>query len=175
MKYLKLNKLTNAGFTLLEVVIAMAIMTIAFSSILAVEGGSIRASVRAKRMNIVSMLIKNQMVDAEYKIEGKTFDEVPKEESGTFPDPFQDFRWKRTIKELKFPNIAAGIGAQPGQGGGGGESQMGETISRLMTNFLSKAIRELTVTITWKQGTTDQSYSISTYWVNLNNEFKLTE
>src|SRR6478735_4350708 len=82
------------GFTLLEVIIAMAIMTLAFSSILAVEMGSINASARAKQMNIVAMLAKNQMVETEYKIEGKKFDEVKKEESGAFPSPYQDYTWK---------------------------------------------------------------------------------
>ena len=39
---------SQAGFTLLEVIIAMAIMVIALASILDVESGSINASIRTK-------------------------------------------------------------------------------------------------------------------------------
>lgn len=177
------------GFTLLEVVIAMAIMVIAFSAILAVEGGSINASTRAKQMNIVGMLAKNKMVETEFKFEGKEFTEVKKEEAGTFEEPYQDYQWKAVIKELKFPNLAAiGGGANAGGGGAGGantggtgsgsstgQGQGADMVTRLVTNFLSKAIRQVIVTVSWKKGTATQDFSLSTYWVNLNYEFQLSE
>lgn len=163
---------TEAGFTLLEVIIAMAIMAIAFAAILAVEGGSINASVRAKQMNIVAMLARNQMVDTEYKIEGKTFDEVQKEEEGKFDEPYQDYRWKRVIKEIQFPKISTGSEKSQSDSG---QSEMAGMITKLMTSFLSKAIREVSVTIFWKYGKTEQSYALSTYWVDLNYEFKFSE
>ena len=164
--------LENRGFTLLEVIIAMAIMVLAFASILAVEQGSINASARAKQMNVVGMLAKNQMVETEFKIEGKTFDEVRKEEAGTFPEPYSDYRWTTVVKELKFPKIGTG-------GGAGGkaeqEGQMTDMLTKLLTNFLSKAIREVTVTVFWKRGKGEQNFALSTYWVDLNYEFKITE
>jgi hypothetical protein len=121
-------------------------------------------------MNIVGMLARNQMIDTEYKIEGKTFDEVRKDESGTFPSPYQDYRWKTVIKELKFPALISG-----GKGSDSGQNQATELLTKLTTNFLSKAIRQVTVTIFWKRGTAEQSFSLSTYWVDLNYEFKLSE
>jgi type II secretion system protein I len=177
-----LKFLGNKGFTLLEVIIAMAIMTLAFSSILAVEMGSINASARAKQMNIVAMLAKNQMVETEFKIEGKTFEEVKKEETGAFLPPYQDYKWKTTVREIKFPKIspigakgAAGGGATTGGAGGGGEDQFTELVTKLISNFFSKAIREVTVTVLWKRGTAEQTFSLSTYWVDLNYEFKFSE
>ncbi len=156
---------SESGFTLLEVIIAMAIMVLSFTSILAVEQGSINASARAKQMNIVGMLARNQMVETEYKIEGKSFDEVQKEESGTFPEPYTDYRWKTKIIELKFPPLNLG---NPGNKG---ETQETETLSKLVSNFLSKAIREVSVTISWNRGAGEQSFTLATYWVNLNYEF----
>jgi hypothetical protein len=44
-----------------------------------------------------------------------------------------------------------------------------------MSSYLSKAIREVTVTITWQRGSGTQNFSVSTYWVNLNHEFSLSE
>ncbi len=165
---------SQAGFTLLEVIIAMAIMVLAIASILSVEQGSINSAARAKQMNVVTMLARNLMVETEFKIEGKPFSEVRKEEAGAFEKPYEDYKWKTSIKELKFPNM----GAAPGGGGdksGTSQTPAAEMIGKLMTSFLSKAIREITVTVSWKRGAGEQQYSLATYWVDLNYEFKLSE
>ncbi len=169
---------STLGFTLIEVVFALAIMTLAFSSILSVESGSINATTRAKQMNVVGMLAKNQMVETEYKIQGKKFDEIQKEESGTFESPFQDYRWKTNIKDLTFPNIMGG-GASAGGKSTDNASPAGaapgaDQITQLISGFFSKALREVTVSVLWKQGAKEQSFSISTFWVDLNYELNLT-
>ncbi|HAR42276.1 MAG TPA: hypothetical protein DCS07_06545 [Bdellovibrionales bacterium] len=184
MSWLKLKTSDNpqAGFTLLETLIALAIMLVAFTAILSVESASITATDRAKQMNVVAMLAKNRMVTLEYEFEGKTFDEFKKEDAGTFEEPFQAYRWKSSVKEIKFPtfDVSGGRGKTEGSdaGSGGGEGEntdMTSYLVKLVTNFLSKAIREVTVTITWTRGSGEQNFSVSTYWVNLNHEFAISE
>jgi type II secretion system protein I len=174
MRFSKTSTLTESGFTLLEVVIAMAIMLIAFASILSVESGAINATARAKQLNIVAMLARNKMVETEYKFEGKTFDEVKKDDGGAFEAPYQDFRWTAKIKEIKFPNLNIGGGGDKGGDKGGG-TDMVATLTKLLTKFLSKAMREVTVTIFYKRGSGEQSFAVSTYWVDLNHEFETSE
>lgn len=172
----------NRGFTLLEVIIALSIMVLAFASILAIESNSINATIRSKEMNMVAMLARNQMTDLEFKIEGKTFDEVKKEDGGTFAAPFERFRWQSAVKEIKFPNIGGGGGNGAGGAGAAGakkeedgaQAQVAEMITKAITNYFSKAIREVSVTIFWKRGSNEVSYSVSTYWVDLNHEFNPT-
>jgi type II secretion system protein I len=161
-----------AGFTLLEVVIAMAIMLVTFTSILAVEGDSIRASDKAKQMNIVSMLAKNQMVETEFKIRKKPFEEVKKEESGTFKSPYEDYKWKTEIKETKLFSDIGKLIAGNKEGAVDANLSM---VTQLLTNYLSKAIREVTVTVSWQRGSKEQSYSLTTLWVDLNHEFSLSQ
>jgi len=178
----------NGGFTLLEVLIAMAILTVSLASIISVESGSINATDRAHQMNIVAMLAKNTMVNTEAKIEGKQFQEIPKEETGQFDAPYDRYSWKVMVKELKFPSLAdLGNFNSNGQDNhsGMGTNQITDTISRLMTSYMSNAIREVTVSIFWNRpGDTDSSststqknpgYSVSMYWVNLNHAFNLSE
>ncbi len=171
----------TAGFTVIEVVFALAIMTLAFSSILAVESGSINATTRAKQMNIVGMLAKNQMVETEYKIQGKRFDELQDEHSGTFEAPYQDYRWKTMVKELSFPNLAGMGGGKPEDGKSssnapqGGAAPGADQVTQIISTYFSKALREITVSILWKQGTKEQSFSISTFWVDLNYELPLNQ
>jgi prepilin-type N-terminal cleavage/methylation domain-containing protein len=176
-KFAILKNHCESGFTLLEVVIAMAIMAICFGSILAVEGGAINASTRAKQMGTVATLARNQMIDTEFKIEGKKFEEVKKEDQGVFKDPYQDYSWKRTVAEITIPNLTSLMNLGGGGGGSseGGVSQYAEILGKLITKFLNKAIREVTVTILWNKGGTQQSYSVSTYWVDLNYEFSTSE
>lgn len=189
-RFLKNNQLPirspQSGFTLLEVIIALAIMALAFASILAVESGSINASARAKQMNIVGMLARNMMIETEYKIQNKTFDEIQKVEEGNFKEPYQDFHWKTEITEMKFPPLGQALfgGSKSSDGGGGGASdslsnngqnQATDLLTKLITNFLSKAIRSVKVTISWKRGKGTQTFSLTEFWVNLNASFNLSE
>ncbi len=170
-------RLGEAGFTLLETMIAMAIMMVAFASILMVESSSINTSGKAKQMNVITMLAKNLMVETEYSFEGKTFDEYKKEESGTFPEPYQDFSWKREVKEVKFPELGAGgSGSSSGDKGEAlAQDEASRQLTQLLTKYLSQSVREVTVTIKVKRGTGEQSYAVSTYWVDLNHEFALSQ
>jgi prepilin-type N-terminal cleavage/methylation domain-containing protein len=170
---------SNAGFTLFEVIIAMAIMVLALSSILAIESGSINASARAKQMSIVAMLARNEMIMTEFDIEGKTFDEIEKDKTGQFEAPYGDYTWKRAIKEIEFPPINPAAGANPdGSQGAGNDQDNGanvDTMAKLITNYLSKALREVSVTIVWKKSGKEQTFTVATYWVDLNHEFDLSQ
>ncbi len=159
----------QGGFTLLEVLIAMTILTMTLASIIGVESSAIQASARAKEYNIIAMLARNQMIETEYEIEGKQFKDVSDEAEGAFAAPFEGYAWKRKIKELKFPNL--------GMGGAGGD-QGGDALdmlAKLFTKYLSDAIREVSVTILWKDGAAERNFTVSTYWVNLEQEFSLSE
>jgi general secretion pathway protein I len=164
------------GFTLLEVVIAMTIMVLAFASILAVENNSIQATIRAKEMNIATMLARGKMIELEYEVEGKTFDEVRKENGGTFEAPYESYSWKTEIKEIKFPNMSFGGGGENKEGGGDDQgNQYAEMLTKLITNYFTKAVREISVTISYKRGANPVAHTVSTYWVDLNHEFETSE
>lgn len=168
----------ESGFTLLETIIALAIMVVTFASILSVESGSINASAEARQMNIVGMLAKSVMVDLEYKLEGKKFEEVKAEGGEAFKPPFENFRWTSLIKEIEFPNLNVGGSGQSKEGqsaSSGGTTDMTETLTGLLTKFLSKSVREVTVTVFWKSGSGERKFALSTYWVDLNHEFVLSE
>jgi general secretion pathway protein I len=169
----------NDGFTLLEVIIAMAIMVLALSSILAIESGSINASTRAKQMSVVAMLARNEMIMTEFDIEGKTFDEMEKEKTGQFDAPYADYGWKRAIKEIEFPpiNPAAGASADGSQSSGNDQDNSAnvDTMAKLITQFLSKSIREVSVSVVWKKSGKEQSFTVATYWVDLNHGFDISQ
>lgn len=161
----------NRGFTLLEVLIAIAIMVTALATILAIEGSSLGASEKSKTMNTVAMLAKNKMIETELDIEGKTFDEIEKDKSGAFEHPFEKYQWRRSVREIKFPTLNTG-------GGSSAEDEANQQatamISKLISTYLSKAMREVSVTIVWQRSGKDQEFTVSTYWVDLNHALELT-
>ncbi|MFN7684316.1 MAG: type II secretion system protein [Oligoflexia bacterium] len=159
------------GFTLLEVLIAMSIMVVAFGSILSIESSAINVTNRAKQTNTVAMLLKNALTQTELEIEGKTFGELQKEKTQTFEAPYSDYSWSWKVKEIEFPNLVPSSGNEESQNENPGAEQLG----KLVTQYLSKAVREVEVSVRWKKAEKPQSVSATTYWVNLNHEFSLTE
>jgi len=183
------RRINQKGFTLLETLIALAIMMIAFASILMTQSSAINSSMKSKQTNTVAMLARRKMAEVELELENKSFQEIREETSfEAFPEPYQDFAWKRVIKEVKFPNLAnlsaAGGASDDSASGAEAESQQQsnaavqgelERITRLVTKFLSDSIREVTLTISWKKGTGQQTFDLSMYWVDLDKEFSLNE
>ncbi len=165
--------MNRAGFTLLEVMIAIGILAIGIGAILVAENNSLDTTFRAKRMTTVATLARNSLIEAEREIQGKTFDETRKELSGKFDPPYAEYSWERKIKEITFPNVLTPEAKEGKEGQP--EDQNEARVVRLATQFLSKATREISITIKWKEKGQDQQYNVSQYWVDLNHEFNLSE
>jgi len=156
--------------------IAITIMVVAFASILNIESSSIEATARAKEMTTISMLARNAINQAEMEIKGRTFSELKKEDAGNFDEPFEEYAWSRKIDEVKFPDIMSLAGGASSLGGESGEASKtneADMLGKIVTNFLSKGVRKITVTVTGVRNKT-QTFSVSTFWVNLSSELQLS-
>ncbi|RYZ66424.1 MAG: type II secretion system protein [Proteobacteria bacterium] len=177
---MKIYSSQSHAFTLLEVMIAMAIMLVAFASILMVERSSLNTTAKAKQMNVVGMLARNAMAMTETEITGKTFTEIQEETAGQFEPPFQDYTYVRKVKEIEFPNISALFqggedkDSAQAQNAEPGADAMQEQMGKVIFNYLSKAIREVTITIKWKRGAGEQNYTVAMYWVDFETPFSIT-
>lgn len=164
------------GFTLLEVMIAMTIMLIAFASVLAVQGNSISTTIKARDLNIVAMLARNAMSQTETEISGKKFSEMKTEESGVFEEPFKDYSWTRKIKEVKFPDIVSALtsAGKEKDKDKDGQTEQAATMAKLVSNYLTKALREIIISIKWKYNGADRTFDVTMYWVDFNSDFQLS-
>ncbi len=154
------------GFTLLEVMIAMTIMTVAFAAIYTSQSESMILVRKTKERNIAGWLIHNKMVESEHLLEGKPFTELSKTESEKFKTPFEEYTWKRDIKEIKFPDLPIASGKD-----GDGVPEPVRILAKTLTKFFNSSLREMVITVTWQRGDGTQQISLTTYLVDLNAEF----
>lgn len=171
-------KRNNKGFTLLEVLIAVSIMTIATVSILLSESNAINVSIKAKYLNTAVMLAKNMMVESEITFKGRAFSELPKEKEAVFEAPFKDYKWKREIKEVKFPSLQALGGGEGDKESENSSSKGSEPSAALImsniTKFINESFREITITIFWEINGKEYKYTITSYLLDEKNQFKIT-
>ncbi|MBI3541788.1 MAG: type II secretion system protein [Deltaproteobacteria bacterium] len=160
----------QGGFTLLEVMIAMTIMTLAFSYIYTSQSQNIVLVTKTKELNTAGWLAHNKMIESEHLYEGKPFGELPKgPEIEKFKEPYERFTWKREVKEVKFPDLPMG-----GQKEGEGVQEAVRILAKTLTKYLNSALREMVVTVTWQRGDGEVNVRLSTYLIDLGAEFNFS-
>lgn len=90
------RRLATAGFTLLEIMVALAIVAIALVPLLRLHLLSLDATLRSQDLTTAVLLAQGQLA---------ALGDFPKagEESGTFEDPeLQKFRWQSAVTEHTF-------------------------------------------------------------------------
>ncbi len=85
--------LNSKGFTLLEVMVAVAIMAMVLVTLLGLKNSSMKDVALAQHITAATMLAKRTMVETTMV---KPL--LPAEDEGTFPeDEYKDYAWKKTI------------------------------------------------------------------------------
>jgi type II secretion system protein I len=101
------KRLLSRGLTLLEVLIALVIISTALVGLVTLENQDIRAINSSRRMTTATMLARNMLA----QVELAGFPEDLEEEEGDFQDEETDeelkahyagFRWKRSIEGVQF-------------------------------------------------------------------------
>jgi prepilin-type N-terminal cleavage/methylation domain-containing protein len=99
---------TAGGFTLLEVMIALAILSLSLVVLLRIVTNNIRATNHAKMTTAATFLARSKMVDIEDLILDNGFSESDENEAGTFKDMgYPAFRWETAIERIELPTDMA--------------------------------------------------------------------
>ncbi len=93
------------GFTLIEVMVAIAILGVALMGLLALHHQSMQSVIRAQQMTRAAMLAQAVMTEAEierFPDLGSTKGDF----QASFPGEFPDFQWQRTVEASgTFPDV----------------------------------------------------------------------
>ena len=105
----------QAGFTLIEIMIALAILAVGVLGLYTAQGNSLKASGTAEEVQIASTLAQQKMAEKMLEIEKDlqkgTLPEDKTEETGEFERPFQRYRWQYLVRQVDLP-LAGGSGAE---------------------------------------------------------------
>ena len=129
------------GFTLLEVMVALAILAMGLMALSDVTGGALRNHVRASQLDVATLLARGKLVELEERFERKGFRDFDESEEGTFEaDGHAEVRWNlqvlRPRVELGPERILSLLtgGAQGGGAGGG----TGDALQALLSQLAPK-------------------------------------
>lgn len=92
------GKSWSRGFTVLEVLVALAILGSAFTMLLAAHASAVRVEGSAQRLMTGTLLARQILTKTE--VEG-----VPElgGDSGDFGEAFPGYAWERTVQEMTLP------------------------------------------------------------------------
>ncbi len=149
------------GFTMVEIVLAVAILGGFFTVYSSSMSGTNFSLRKAEKLQVISSLLKSKITELELKYNQLGYSGIPEKENGDFGKEFKDLNWKAEVRELEFPDLAPLLVTESSQ------NEMLLTVVRKMTDHFSKNIKELRLTITWQANTKkSMDFSATTYIVN---------
>ncbi|MBI3540647.1 MAG: prepilin-type N-terminal cleavage/methylation domain-containing protein [Deltaproteobacteria bacterium] len=136
---------SKAGFSLLEVMIAIGILAVSLLAIYGLQSTSLLGSARAQKISIATQLARGKMaatlLDLEVGMQKGDFPD-DKEESGTFEaEKYPDYTWKVKIRKTELP-------APPVPQGG---AELLEQVFKTVSEQLSQVTREVRLSVSWKE------------------------
>jgi type II secretion system protein I len=151
------NLKNNAGFTLLEVLVALGILAVSITAILQMFGTAMVSSSRAEAVTVGTMLARQKMAEQMIKLEkdaleGK-FPGTDEESDGSFDEPYDKYKWHVKVRKVEIP--------MPPQSEQGAQAQMMQMISKQIGDNL----REIKLDVTWDELGETQDISVTTHVV----------
>lgn len=178
---LRRRRQADDGFTLLEVLIAVAILAISLSSLMGSQLSSMAATRYARDISAAALLAEYQIVELEFvhRTEGWVNSDV--EYEGSFDDHgYPDMDWVCTVHFIELPEynqlIEAKEGADEAAGQDGdnimdaGDQAMGALgmVWPIVKTAIENSIRKVDCTVSWKNGTIAEEFQVQTFWTDPN-------
>lgn len=195
----------NGGFTLLEVVIALAILGMALMAIFQLNAGAVANHVYTKHLTVATLLARSKMTDLEQQLYDDGFATDDQELDGDFSEEsWSSYKWRARILAPHTQDVppeqllSALFGLPMGEGGleamfgggdpsGGGSGKedssgaptkgasplagamagMAQTQLQQMLTQINDAVREVRLTVSWKDGKRTESLELVTHLVSL--------
>ena len=176
------------GFTLLEVMVAMAILAISFTALLGTQSQAMIITHYVRDVTVASMLARSKMADLEHHHRKEGFDSFDEEDDGDFGDEgYPKFSWHVLLEKIEADEsaIESLMSQAPGSAeeisaslmdnpafAGADLSGMNFNPSMIFAGLpmfldqLGEKVRKVTLTIRWPEGRKgSRSMAVNTYFV----------
>lgn len=161
---------SRKGFTLIETVIAMVILSSGIILLTSSWGGSFMRVKKTQLSTEVAALLDRKMTEIEMEYAGKSLESIQDKEDD-FGSEYPQYSWKMTAKEFEVPDISATLTVN--QKGGNGVDELQLTMMKTLTQHLSKTIKEVKVSIIYKGGKKPLEFSATQYFVDYDKEIPM--
>ena len=176
----------RAGFTLLEVMVAVAILGLSLTALSRSHQNSIRAANRSKLMTTATMLARYKMVELEDELFEKGFSDFKQEDKGDFKkDGFDRYSYVVKVDKVELPasvnaESLANAGKEAAKTEGAGADSKSSPQSTMMSlgadilakqmemirNALEQSIRRVELNVGWKEGSRAQEVTVVAYFTD---------
>lgn len=181
------------AFTLLEVMVAVAILGISLTAIFASQGGAIRAGAQARHMSVATLLARCKMAEVEEQMLRDGFPTVDEEGEDECCEGGEQegFTCEWRVERVELPDAIEmgeegdgdplGLGSDHGADGASGmdlENALGgaaggDAIGSYAVQFafpiirpaIEEQVRRATVTVKWGEGDRERSFDVAQYLV----------
>jgi prepilin-type N-terminal cleavage/methylation domain-containing protein len=171
----------DQGFTLLEVMVAMAILATSMTSLLFSQTASIRATRYAQQVTAIAFLVEYQLIETEYVMrkEGGWILQDKIYEGNFALQGWPEVRHKCIVDFLEIPDYSKLRAAKDESD----RSKQGESglyykdatdkafgalamVWPMIKQAIERSIRKVSCTVYWKDGSIPNEYGISTFWAD---------
>jgi general secretion pathway protein I len=165
----------EGGFTLLEVMVALAILALALTTLVNIVTSNVRAAAHARATTIATFLARGKMVAFEDVVLEKGFQELDETSKGDFDEfGYPTYTWECLVEKVELPTEASQM-AQKAAGDKSKSSDPSQMLSGVMGGLLSgfiepirvglqESVRRVTVKVSWDEpGRPNQTMEVVTY------------
>ncbi|MDZ4695298.1 MAG: prepilin-type N-terminal cleavage/methylation domain-containing protein [Deltaproteobacteria bacterium] len=174
----------DQGFTLLEVMVSLAILAMSLIVLIRIVSKNIQMTNRSKLITISTFLARAKIIEIEDRIVSLGFSDINETETGDFSDDgYPQISWTSDIERIELPtNLGEGLqGAGPGAANDaqttGSQNplqfmagMMGGMMNLLLEPIrigLQESIRRATVKVMWREmGRGEQTLEVATYFTD---------
>jgi general secretion pathway protein I len=166
----------SSGFTLIEIMVAFAILSLTLVTLLGIVTNNVRATNHAKMTTAATFLARIKMSDVEDQVLYEGFTTDTENAHGTFKeDGYPQFRWETMIERIELPTDMT----QKSQDKARETSNDAKDPMSMMTGFLGgmmssfiepiriglqESVRKVTVRVLWDEtGRRDQTMEVVQY------------
>ncbi len=178
---------TSRAFSLLEVMVALAILGVGLVSLLQVQSRSAQLAIEAREMSVATMLARAKLYDCQHDLLKKGFSIGDYDEDGNFDDegypkifwechgyapemPTGDGVGDTGSAASMFGGSATGGAGASGSGAAtpGSDMSMGmlAPVIQQMASVMKDSIRELVVIVRWGEGDARQELRVTTHVID---------
>lgn len=171
-----------AGFTLLEVLVAVAILSMSLTSMLSSQMAAMRATRYARDVSVAAFLAESKLLDLESQLQIDGWGSDDKTFDGDFSEEgWPDIRYECLIDFIEVPDFnvlqqAAQAGETDGDGGGGPSAYVATADDQafagmgmvwpIVKGAIEQSIRKSSCRVIWIDGKIEQDFTVETFWTD---------